>query len=81
MNVTLVLSNATCVSSSSCCSGVCKKERGFVRDATSFQVLVPVTVVQRLSAAVTREKSPPLSGSANEGGKASDWSRIQNTAF
>ncbi len=27
------------------------------------------------------EKSPPLWGNANEGGKASDWSRIQNTAF
>ena len=27
------------------------------------------------------EKGPPLWGSANEGEKASDWSRIQNTAF
>ncbi len=29
----------------------------------------------------TREKSPPLWGRDNEGGKASDWSRIQNPAF
>ncbi len=27
------------------------------------------------------EKSPPLWGRDNEGGKASDWSRIQNPAF
>ncbi len=29
----------------------------------------------------SREKSPPLWGRDNEGGKASDWSRIQNPAF
>ncbi len=27
------------------------------------------------------EKSPPLWGRDNEGGKASDWSRIQNPAL
>ncbi len=35
--------------------------------------------VQRVREA--QEKSPPLWGRDNEGGKASDWSRIQNPAF
>ncbi len=35
----------------------------------------------KVAGALGGEKSPLLWGSANEGGKASDWSRIQNTAF
>ncbi len=33
------------------------------------------------SALIPGEKSPPLWGRDNEGGKASDWSRIQNPAL